>query len=128
MLCPAELAARARSRNAANPWSVVTIAAVDYRAGRYKSVVDRHLGLAEGPNWMPTYRLFLAMAYQRLGQPGPARQHLLSATEEIRRYLGSDREIPAHGNWHDILRFQILRREAEALILDSAFPADPFAR
>ena len=37
------------------------------------------------------------------------------------------REVTPSGYWHDWLRYNMLRREAEALILDPDFPADPFA-
>jgi serine/threonine protein kinase/predicted Zn-dependent protease len=130
---PAQLAAKALATNASGYWSVLAVAAVDYRAGRFEAAAERLRSLREMGSSIDrppiiTGRLFLAMAYRRLGRTAEARQELFAASEEIARVLGADREIPPDGYWHDFLRFQLLRHEAEALILDPDFPADPFAR
>ena len=130
---PAELAAKALAANASGFWSVVAVAAVDYRAGRFEAAADRLRSLREMASLTDrppilTGRLILAMTCRRLGRNAEARRELSSASEEITRTLGAVREIPPFGYWHDWLRVQLLRREAEALILDPDFPADPFAR
>jgi len=35
--------------------------------------------------------------------------------------------LASSGAWWDRLEFQLLLREADAMVLDAAFPADPFA-
>ncbi len=130
---PAELAAKALAANASGYWSVGAVAAADYRAGRFEAAAQRlrSLRAMDSSTDRPpilTGRLILAMACQRLGRTAEARRELFSASEEITRDLGAGREIPPFGYWHDWLRIQLLRREAEALILDPDFPADPFAR
>jgi hypothetical protein len=129
---PAGLAAKALAANASGYWAEVVVAAVDYRAGRFKAVAQRLRSLREmgsSIDRLPviTGRLILAMAYRRLGRTAEARRELSSASEEITRIVGADREVPPDGYWHDVLRIQLLRHEAETLILDPDFPADPFA-
>ncbi len=129
---PAELAAKALAAHASGFWSEVVVAAVNYRAGRFEAVTERLRSLrgAESRNdeSIITGRLILAMAYRRLGRTVEAGRELCSARREITRVVGTDREIPPPGFWHDWLRLQLLRHEAEELILDPDFPADPFSR
>jgi hypothetical protein len=68
------------------------------------------------------------MAYHRLDQAAEARCELVAATRVAWAIPDlASREVPSSGIWHDLLRLNLLRHEAEAMILDPAFPADPFA-
>jgi len=97
-----------------------TLGATLYRAGQAEAAIRT---LEEGlrdhaagggiSDW-----LFLAMAHHRLGQVDKARRWLDKSAV--------DAAPPA--TWDQRLALQILRREAESLILDSGFPVDPFAR
>jgi tetratricopeptide (TPR) repeat protein len=93
-----------------------------YRVGQLEKAIRpleediRRIG-GEGP---PKDWAFLAMAHQRLGH-----------NEEARRWLGKLARLTPSNDpdrfWDD-LEIEVLRREAEGLVLDGAFPADPFAR
>ena len=54
----------------------------------------------------------------------------LARVKEDDRLLSKDPSLWDDWPWPWLLRiqWQVLRREAEATILDAAFPADPFAR
>jgi hypothetical protein len=94
-----------------------------YRAGRHRDAVAR-LEQAERQltGYRPQIQAFLAMADQALGR-----------TAEARRWLAQLRmRTPATGADPDLfwdeLQIDVLHREAEAVVLlDPAFPADPFA-
>jgi serine/threonine protein kinase/WD40 repeat protein/Tfp pilus assembly protein PilF len=90
-----------------------TYGAVLHRAGRHAEAVARlREGITrDGNRAVPEDWLFLALAYVALGDLDKARECLS--------------QVPAQPD--DPLRLA-LRGEAEALILDSSFPADPFAR
>jgi hypothetical protein len=66
----------------------------------------------------------LAMGHSRLGDKDKARYWLDKATREIaeaekaRRERGDDKPIPAFAAYCDWLDYQILHREAEALLAD----------
>ncbi len=67
----------------------------------------------------PTELALLAMARSRLGQTEAARATL----EQLERIMKDPKLAEASGN----ARNKAFLREAEELILDSGFPADPFA-
>jgi serine/threonine protein kinase/Tfp pilus assembly protein PilF len=98
-----------------------------YRAGRYKEAAER-LGEAAAYRPGPGSRLpvvyswyFLAMAQHRLGQVDEARRWLEKA---VRWVEGREKEGDAASKlpmfWNRRLTLQLLRREAEALILGPA--------
>ena len=60
-------------------------------------------------------RLFLAMTHHRLGHQDVARQGLDQAIRQMER--DADHANPAPPSWDEQVRRQLLRREAEALIL-----------
>jgi WD40 repeat protein len=69
--------------------------------------------------------LVLAMTLQTQGRGGLALAHLTVARTIF------DRDVPKldqtnDNTWHDVLICRALRREAEALVFDAAFPSDPF--
>jgi eukaryotic-like serine/threonine-protein kinase len=94
-----------------------------YRASRYAEAIgqleaDCRRG---GPAGRPWDWAFLAMAHARLG-------HTLDARRWLDR-LRAHRPGAAPIRFLDDLELDLLRREAESVVLlDPAFPADPFAR
>ena len=139
---PAERAARAlravraRGSGLADLYPIyfdIAAAGVDYRAGRFEAAVKRlsarnyELPVNRGV-FGATSHMILATAYHRLGRAAEARRELNMTSEVLRVHPESAKwEVPPLGVWDDWLRYNILRREAEALILDPDFPADPFA-
>ena len=93
----------------------------DYREGEFAKAVD---GLRQilSPGREVAYLdsmayLFLAMSQQRLGRVEEARESMSKArvvAEE--KFPKVDRGQLLDANWPDWLRFQIQRREAEALV------------
>jgi tetratricopeptide (TPR) repeat protein len=79
-------------------------ALADYRRDRFESAIDWGQKAGARGVWIPTY-LVLAMAHQRLGHTGQARQSL---AEAVKTY--DWKNVP----WSGIIR--PLRREAEALL------------
>jgi Flp pilus assembly protein TadD len=81
-----------------------------YRAGKFAEAVKELEQVAkptkEGP-WVWT-RLFLAMAYQRLGQADNAREQFQQAVKQT-----AQKEPLA---WHDKVTWRYLREEAETLL------------
>ena len=97
-----------------------TLGAALYRAGRFEEAIrrlDEGIGGQDGQG-LPQNWAFLAMAHHRLGHQA-----------EARRWLDRFRndQAPEGGSYWNDLEIRLLRREAESLILDPAFPADPFA-
>ncbi len=92
-----------------------------YRAGRFDEAVQRlhESTKAKGDltRALPdTPDLFLAMAYQRLGQTAPARQGLDQAVEGIDRTLALRAKEASQSTWSDELLLRVLRDEAVNLI------------
>jgi tetratricopeptide (TPR) repeat protein len=109
-----------------NAWYLHVLGAAYYRAGHYDEAIrclgESTRGVYKAKNW-----LVLAMVYQRLGESTKARA-LLNEVAEMWNIFEAEKvdgavSMPAT----DWLPLQIYRREAEALILDAGFPADPFA-
>ncbi|MFI5459448.1 MAG: protein kinase [Isosphaerales bacterium] len=73
-------------------------------------------------------RLVLAMAHQRRGHAATARALLAEVAAWWAAIGVGKSERPAGLPALDWMALLVLRREAEALILDPGFPADPFAR
>lgn len=65
----------------------------------------------------PADLAFLALAQHRLGQ-----------IEKARSILGRLREVMEHPKRAEDQESQAFLREAETIVLDQSFPADPFAR
>jgi len=93
-----------------------------YRSGRFRAATDRiHEGIAtENGEFSFEDAALLAMAYHECGDHAKSREMLakVRADEPAR---------PASEFW-DAQARRLLRREAEQLIFDRPFPADPFAR
>jgi tetratricopeptide (TPR) repeat protein len=97
-----------------------TLGAALYRANRYEDAVKRLNEAvkkqgAGGSAWM---QQFLAMAHHRLGHADEARQWLAKADERIRKRLRREANdaTAEPPSWRSRLRWQLLQREAEALI------------
>jgi WD40 repeat protein len=114
-----------------NAWNLHVLGAAYYRAGHYDEAI-RRLEESNAGDWKgdrkTQNRLVLAMAYHRLVEATKARA-LLDEVAEMWNTIEAEKvdgavSIPAT----DWLPLQVYRREAEALILDGGFPADPFAR
>jgi Flp pilus assembly protein TadD len=90
--------------NALKP--VPGLGALLYRTGRFQEAVQRLAQEAEAfwDDW-----LFLAMAHGRLGNVAEARQWL----DKAQRWADQNR---TRFNWLGRLRYQLLRREAEAIV------------
>ncbi len=129
-----DLARVAVAGEADNPWFLLARGAVEYRAGQYRAAVET-LTLALSRQAYPAGRVqtqsILAMAHARLGDLEAARRvlagadhalALATATTEIDQY-----GFPRGWHWREAAMAQILYREAEGVLLDAAFPADPFA-
>ncbi len=100
-----------------------TLGSILYRSGQFREAIDRiNEGIATA-NGAPTLDdflapFFLAMAYHKAGDHTKARELLARPpAANPTAALGVEDGRVVH----------LLRREAERLILDSIFPADPFA-
>jgi hypothetical protein len=133
---PTERAVRAldgvRARGGGDQYPIcydLAAAAVDYRAGRFEAAVERLSSRMPEPYrgvYFATSHVVLAMAYHRMGRAAEARRELVAASRADTDL--AEGEVPLSGYGHDVLRYHLLRHEAEALILDPDFPTDPFAR
>jgi serine/threonine protein kinase/Flp pilus assembly protein TadD len=101
-----------------------------YRQGRFADAVssaDRCLArLPISWNLELPARSVRAMSWQRLGNARGARDDLDKATEVFSRRVAKPGGPEPGGAWTDLLICEILLREAEALIMDPSFPAEPF--
>nr|WP_315850942.1 tetratricopeptide repeat protein [Planctomyces sp. SH-PL62] len=127
---PARVVSLAEAAVAARPGEracLGTLGAVLYRAGRYSDAVRRleESMAAEGRGGTPFDWLFLAMAHHRLGHAEEARSWLDRSVRGIEQSADS-RDVMDTLAWGDRLALGLLRGEAEALLMDADFPADPF--
>jgi tetratricopeptide (TPR) repeat protein len=115
-----------------NGWNLHTLGVAHYRAGRLDEAIWR-LEESNAGDWgeqgRMQNRLVLAMAHHRLGHAAQARTLL----DEVTRWWSGIEAARTDGAvampLTDWLPLQLLRREAEALILgDPIGPAAPFAR
>jgi tetratricopeptide (TPR) repeat protein len=121
-LLPGRLAEKELQGSAREFWSLTEQGALAYRAGRFQQAVPLfEQSLRADPmsgrvllNW-----LWLALAYQRLGQADEARRWLDKARVWLDQYAEgmparADEQFGLH--LHNWLEAHVLRREAEALI------------
>jgi hypothetical protein len=71
--------------------------------------------------------LVRAIALFQLGRRHEARTALDKASELYRARVAKPTGSALGGEWHDRVIAEVLRREAEAMLLDSTFPVKPFA-
>jgi tetratricopeptide (TPR) repeat protein len=106
-----------------------------YRKGDLKRAaqsLEASIRSGSGLHEVQAPKLFLAMAYHRLGRGSEAQQLL----QEVTRWMETNAErleegarAPLSLAWAYRLGLQLLHREAESVIrFDPIFPADPFAR
>jgi tetratricopeptide (TPR) repeat protein len=118
-------------RNSRLPWYLHALGTAHYRAGH----LDEAITLIEESNseyaldeYKFQNRLVLAMAHQRLGHVQQARVLLEEVQRSWERIEAARTDGAVSLFSPDWLALQLLRREAEAVILyDPVFPADPFA-
>ena len=130
---PLLLAKTALSHNPNVAWLCYVLGLAEFRAGQYEQAVE-HLNesLKPGTAWgsAPLAYPVLAMAHHRLGHDDESRRWLEKAHGRRGHAAhiliqGDARNSPAV--WWDYVEFGLLLREADALVLDTGFPADPFA-
>ena len=130
---PWRLAETALSRDPKSPWLQYVFGLAEFRAGRYEGAIE-HLreSLKIGDGWVasPLNYPVLAMAHNRLGHGDEARLWLEMARgrrSDGAHGLKLEEGLSSSAIWWDRVEFQLLLREADAMVLDAGFPADPFA-
>jgi hypothetical protein len=119
-------------RDGRRSWYLHVIGAAHYRAGHFaeaiKWLTESLVGNISADRYNLQTQLVLAMAHKRLGHATQARA-LLAEVERLQRRIEPAKTDGAVAMpTVDWLPLQLLRREAEAVVLyDAAFPADPFA-
>ena len=98
-----------------------TLGATLYRAGKFEAAIRRLNEAVEAHGKGGTARdwLFLAMAKQRLGRLGEARDALdkgIQWIEQMEQMKLRDEFIPVPFPWEVRLEFELLRGEAERLL------------
>jgi WD40 repeat protein/tetratricopeptide (TPR) repeat protein len=114
-----------------NPWYLHALGTAHFRAGHLDEAIAR-LEESNAASWTEEgkaqNRLVLAMAYQRQGNVPKARVELDEVTKWWNGLEAAKTDDAITMPTTDWLPIQVLRREAEAVILhDPVFPADSFA-
>jgi tetratricopeptide (TPR) repeat protein len=113
-------------------WTLYTMGLVHYRSGEHEQAI---LIINEACNsnnkWHADvlYSIVLAMAHHQLGHTAEALRCLEKAHDtrgDQARDIKPGEVISSNTPWWDRADYQVLLREADELILDSAFPDDPF--
>ncbi len=117
------------------PWYLLPLGAAHYRAGHLDQAIkwlEESNTIYSSRGMIADYqlqnRLLLAMAHERLGDMPKARALLQEVQQSLNRVDATriDGAVSLHST--DWLPLQLLRREAEAMIVyDPAFPTNPFA-
>jgi tetratricopeptide (TPR) repeat protein len=127
--------AEAALQDGRRPWYLHVVGAAHYRAGHLDQAIK---SLEESNTAWSNFntndddklqnRLVLAMVHERLGHAAEARALLAEAQRTWQRILAAKTDGAVSLQTPDWLPVQLLRSEAEALVLyDPVFPADPFA-
>jgi WD40 repeat protein len=130
---PGRLVDTALSREPDKPWTHYFAGLAAFRAGRYERAVEQMMkSLDLGAGWAaaPLNYPVLAMAHHRLGHPDEARRwlgHAHSLSRDARQGRAWDLIRGLRAAWWDRVELRLLLREADAMVLDAGFPADPFA-
>ncbi len=129
---PVRWASDAVALSPRSPVLLKTLGATLYRAGRFEEAVRRLEEATEiaGDDGADLSRLFLAMSHARAGRLGPARTWLARAVAAAERPTKPEPAVPAGTvplAWQNEIEFSLLLREAEALVLTTDIPDDPFA-
>ncbi|WP_165234154.1 WD40 repeat domain-containing serine/threonine protein kinase [Aquisphaera insulae] len=129
---PLRWAETARTRNPGLAWNHYVAGLAAFRAGRYERAAElAQTSLRRGTGWVaaPLNLPVLAMAHHRLGNRDEARRWLERAHGRIgdayaRRTVA---HLVSSGIWWDRVEFLLLLHQADAMILDPAFPSRPFS-
>jgi serine/threonine protein kinase len=122
---PVRLAEMAVKSDPKNDQYCITLGSALYRAGRFDEAIrclneistDREP--ATGKLFSPIYAwFFLAMAHHRLGHVEEARKWLDKASKSLEQEVKAPSD-EANRSWNRRLTWQLLRREAEALLKQS---------
>jgi hypothetical protein len=104
-------------------WYLHAHALALYRAGRFEAAIARcHDSMKAAPTWrgVPLNWLLVAMAHHRLGQAEEARPWLDKAVQWRGGTFNGRRQVdipyPPEVHLNDWLEFEVLYREAEALV------------
>jgi hypothetical protein len=130
---PQRLAATAVSREPNAPWWHYVLGLAEFRARRCERAVEYAMKSIDlGARWpaAPLNYPVLAMAHHVLGHRAEARRWLENAHGRgsvASHGRGSADVLGSTAAWWDRVEFQLLLREADGMVLDAAFPADPFA-
>ena len=127
--------AEATLRSGRPPWYLHVVGAAHYRAGHFDQAIkwleESNATFAQfntGDNYKLQNSLVMAMAHERSGRPAQARALLADVRRLWNRIEATRTDDAVALPTVDWLPLQVLRREAEAVILyDPAFPDDPFA-
>jgi Flp pilus assembly protein TadD len=115
-----ELAVTNTEGNIAYPWFLTDRALADYRGGEFDRAIERLKKVRPMPgeaSHEPTVLVLLAMAYHRRNQATEARAALNKARMlEEEKFPKLDRGQRFDKEWHNWLRYRVLREEAETLI------------
>jgi tetratricopeptide (TPR) repeat protein len=122
-------------RNSRPTWYLHALGAAHYRAGHFDEAIKwineskaAFSRVKSGDNYNLQNSLVLAMANERLGHAAQARALLAEVQRLWERIEAAKTDGAVSMPTVDWLPVQVLRREAEAVILyDPVFPADPFA-
>jgi serine/threonine protein kinase/Flp pilus assembly protein TadD len=109
-------------------WFFQPVGIALYRAGRYGEAIRSLERTPEAGVNVGEKKLALAMAYQRLGETKKARVLFDEGWTWVKEAQGSRVDGAVPRSTTDWVTTNVYLIEAEALILDPAFPADPFAR
>jgi tetratricopeptide (TPR) repeat protein len=120
---PAERAEGELKRAGKEFWSLTERGALAYRAGRYDeaaTLFEQSLKADSKPGRVALNWFWLSLVEHRRGKPAEAQAWLEKATKWLEQYrtgipAKEDRDLGLH--LHDWLEAQILRREAEALLV-----------
>jgi hypothetical protein len=109
-----------------------TLGAILFRAGQCQHAVRQlqQAISAQGGGGSPRDQLFLAMASHAMGDERRAREELKKIETSIPRVLAAESELRdgerLPDDWLTPTELGMLRAEAEGLLMDSAFPRNPF--
>jgi serine/threonine-protein kinase len=127
---PMQLAERCYRLSPNDEWVLLVKGLADYRARSYEAAVDEiDRGIKESKDLYCRALSILvqSMASARLGRADQARRSFQQASRIMTETFPKEGRDDLGSRWLDWLHCRIIHREAEAVMMDLAFPADPFA-
>jgi WD40 repeat protein/Flp pilus assembly protein TadD len=112
-----QLAKMAVDKRPDDGWRLYVLGAAHYRAGQFKEAVDRLHESEKSPSWLGNFLNWplLAMAYHHMGEIEKSREWLDKLNRDVPRGIENNPDMV----WWDWQEFQLLRREAEALVKET---------